>query len=39
MDIMDIMDIENIARHNNNHKNRTYTDKEYKSISEEFLKI
>jgi ELP3 family radical SAM enzyme/protein acetyltransferase len=35
---MDIMDIENIARHNNNHKNRTYTDKEYKSISEEFLK-
>ena len=35
---MDIMDIENIVRHNNNHKNRTYTDKEYKSISEEFLK-
>ena len=38
MDIKNIMDIENIVRHNNNHKNRTYTDKEYKSISEEFLK-
>jgi len=31
-------DIENIVRHNNNHKSRTYTDEEYKSISAEFLK-
>ena len=37
-DIADIADIENIVRHNNNHKSRTYTDEEYKSISEEFLK-
>ena len=37
-DIADIADIENIVRHNNNHKSRTYTDEEYKSISAEFLK-
>lgn len=36
--IADIADIENIVRHNNNHKSRTYTDEEYKSISAEFLK-
>jgi ELP3 family radical SAM enzyme/protein acetyltransferase len=36
--IADNVDIENIVRHNNNHKNRTYTDEEYKSISDEFLK-
>ena len=36
--IADNVDIENIARHNNNHKSRTYTDEEYTSISAEFLK-
>ena len=36
--IVDNVDIENIVRHNNNHKSRTYTDEEYKSISDEFLK-
>jgi ELP3 family radical SAM enzyme/protein acetyltransferase len=38
-----ITDIENIVsnkiiRHNNNHKNKTYTDEEYNNISGEFMK-
>lgn len=38
MDDIENIVFNNIIKHNNNHKNKTYTEEEYNNISTEFMK-